>query len=159
MNDTEHQDVPTESRLSQILAPTAEQMLSEFKKIRISFDHNGMAGEGGETVVAEFLRSQLPQSIGICTGEILDVTGQTSKQEDVILYDAEHTPMLFADQNKKLARVPAEGVLGVVEVKTHLRSSDIETYTRVNSMKSKKTFRLINVLTQYVVWIEVSMSI
>lgn len=126
MNDTEHQDVPTESRLSQILATTAEQMLSEFKKIRISFDHNGMAGEGGETVVAEFLRSQLPQSIGICTGEILDVTGQTSKQEDVILYDAEHTPMLFADQNKKLARIPAEGVLGVVEVKTHLRSRDIE---------------------------------
>lgn len=127
MNDTEPQDVPTGSRLSQILANASEQMLSEFKQIRISFDHNGTAGEGGEAVVAKFLRSQLPQSIGISTGQILDVTGQISKQEDVILYDAEHTPMLFPNQNERITLVPAEGVLGVVEVKTHLHSSDIET--------------------------------
>ena len=126
MNDTEPQDVPTGSRLSRILAHTSEQMLSEFKQIRTSFDHNGTAGEGGEAVVAKFLRSQLPQSIGISTGQILDVTGQISKQVDVILYDAEHTPMLFSNQNERITLVPAEGVLGVVEVKTHLRSRDIE---------------------------------
>lgn len=43
----------------------------------------------------------------------------------MILYDAEHTPMLFSNQNEKITLVPAEGVPGVVEVK-HLRSRDIE---------------------------------
>lgn len=50
MNDIDSQDLPTESRLSQILAHTSEQMMSEFKK-RISFDLNGTAGKAGRLLL------------------------------------------------------------------------------------------------------------
>ncbi|MFT8357768.1 DUF6602 domain-containing protein [Bifidobacterium aquikefiri] len=126
MNDAEPQNEVKDSRLSRVLADTTRRLQSEFNEIRDSLDHNGTVGQGGEDVVTEFLRSRLPRSIGISTGQILDVNGKISKQVDVILYDAEHTPMLFSTKNEKISLVPAEGVLGVVEVKTHLRSRDIE---------------------------------
>lgn len=115
-----------ESRLSRILEITAQELRIKFDKLRDSMEHNGVVGQEGEKIVAAFLRERLPSSIGVTTGEILDVEGGRSRQLDVILYDALRTPMLFAGEEDETHVVPAEGVLAVIEVKTRLRSGDLD---------------------------------
>lgn len=115
-----------DSRLSRTLELTAAELRVKFDKARDAIDHNGLVGQEGEKIVAKFLRERLPGSIGVTTGEVLDVEGGRSRQTDVVLYDAMRTPMLFTGEEKDTHVVPAEGVLAVIEVKTRLRSSDLE---------------------------------
>jgi hypothetical protein len=115
-----------DSRLSRTLELTAAELQVKFEKVRYAFEHNGLVGQEGEKIVAKFLRERLPGSIGVTTGEVLDVEGGRSRQTDVVLYDAMRTPMLFTGEGKDTHVVPAEGVLAVIEVKTRLRSSDLE---------------------------------
>lgn len=114
------------SHLATILRVTADELRLKFQKARDAVGHNGVVGQEGERIVAGFLRDRLPKSIGVTTGEIIDVEGGRSKQADVILYDALHTPMIFSGEDADTSVVPAEGVLAVIEVKTHLRSGDLE---------------------------------
>ena len=117
---------PDASRLSRILELTAAELRVRFDKVRDAIKHNGLVGQEGEKIVATFLRERLPSSIGVTTGEVLDVEGGRSRQTDVVLFDAMRTPMLFTGEGKDTHVVPAEGVLAVIEVKTRLRSSDLE---------------------------------
>ena len=117
---------PDASRLSRILELSAAELIVRFDKVRDAIEHNGLVGQEGEKIVAAFLRERLPRSIGVTTGEVLDVEGGRSRQTDVVLYDAMRTPMLFTGEEKDTHVVPAEGVLAVIEVKTRLRSSDLE---------------------------------
>lgn len=114
-----------DSRLSRILELTVAELMVKFDKLRDAIEHNGLVGEEGEKIVAAFLRERLPGSIGVTTGEIVDVEGGRSRQTDVVLYDAMRTPMLFTGEEKDTHVVPAEGVLAVIEVKKRLRSSDL----------------------------------
>lgn len=115
------------SRLSRILDLTSQELRFKFDRLRESLEHNGVVGQEGEKIVATFLRERLPASIGVTTGEILDAEGGRSRQTDIILYDAARTPMLFSGEENDTHVVPAEGVLAVIEVKTRLRSGDLET--------------------------------
>lgn len=83
-----------DSRLSRTLELTAAELRVKFDKARDAIDHNGLVGQEGEKIVAKFLRERLPGSIGVTTGEVLDVEGGRSRQTDVVLYDAMRTPML-----------------------------------------------------------------
>ena len=123
-------DSGAKSRLSAVLGATSKRIQGEFEEIRVAMDHNGLVGDDGEEVVREFLRSILPSAVGVTTGEVVDSLGGTSRQADVILYAADQTPMLFAGINRSKHSVPVEGVLAVIEVKTKLRSGDVETCIR-----------------------------
>jgi hypothetical protein len=100
-------------------------MADKLAEIRESLDHSGEKGTATEEIVAEFLTDRLPQSIGATSGQVMDRTGRKSGQVDVILYDAIRTPMLFASTKAGRHTVPAEGVLAVVEVKTHLTPGEV----------------------------------
>lgn len=114
-------------------------MVEEFAAIREAFDHNGLVGGEGEKLVSQFLRSHLPLSIGVTTGQVLDVDGNMSKQVDVIVYDAMRTPMLFAGPAGDTHLVPAEGVLAVVEVKTRLTADEVrKSLANARSVKSRR---------------------
>lgn len=115
-----------ESRLARVLQMTADELKSKFDRLRDAIEHNGIVGQEGEKIVAALLRERLPASIGVTTGEVLDVEGRKSRQVDVILYDAMRTPMIFTGETRDTHVVPAEGVLAVIEVKTRLRASDLE---------------------------------
>ena len=108
--------------LGQILQKSERALRAELEKAFLS--HKPSAGMAVEEGLREFLRNHLPNSIGITSGIAMDVTGARSKQLDIILYDALHTPLFLSCNGVDI--VPVEGVLGVIEVKAHFRKRDIE---------------------------------
>lgn len=94
----------------------AAQMFVQFESIKRK--HRGETGRRREDDVREFLRSFLPQRLGVGTGEIAASDGSVSPQVDLIVYDALETPLL--DQSESSMVVPVEGVFGVIEVSSRL---------------------------------------
>lgn len=108
------------SRLAAVMAATSLSLQAGFAEIKAAFTHNTTKGAGGEALVAEFLQTRLPEQIGCSAGQVIDSSGAVSKQVDVVLYDRSRTPMLFRSPNGLDQLIPVEGVLCVIEVKTHL---------------------------------------
>jgi hypothetical protein len=65
----------------------------------------------------------LPKKYTLGTGHIIDKTGNTSRQCDVVIYDDFNCPLLLAEEGYQL--FPAEAVFGVIEVKSVLDASAI----------------------------------
>jgi hypothetical protein len=102
-------------------------MTADLRAIRNAFDHSGVKGTAAEEIVAEFLNARLPGSARAVAGQVIDHTGQRSRQIDVVVYDATRTPMLFASKLGTQNLVPAEGVIAVVEVKMRLTLEELRT--------------------------------
>jgi hypothetical protein len=113
--------------LSDLFARTAKRMEFEIEDVRDAFTQGGVKGSALETSVIEtVLRPYLPEKIAICTGQIVDALGATSKQLDVILFDRLHTPTL--KRSGEIRLIPAECVFAVIEVKAAIKSkADIES--------------------------------
>jgi len=78
------------------------------------FEHSGLRGEFREFAVERLLRPHLPKACGLGRGEVFDQSGRSSRQLDVILYDALFGNVLFSDQASSL--FCRENVYGVTEV-------------------------------------------
>lgn len=105
------------------MAATRQTVQAQFAELKAGFTHNTPKGDGGEALVARFLREHLPEQIGATAGQVIDSAGAMSKQVDVVLYDRMRTPMLFTSPNGRDSLIPVEGVLAVIEVKTHLKKA------------------------------------
>lgn len=138
MDDTE------ESGLRSTLRNASEQLRLELKNARGNFKHNGVKGTQVEGAFRGFLRRHLPDSIGITSGEIVDIYGGRSGQLDLILYDKARTPMLFGDKDSADHSVPVEGAIAAVEVKSHLKKAMlpdlIRSCRRVKALKKEAYF-------------------
>jgi hypothetical protein len=113
--------------LVDIMTAVSKQLTGSIEASRHSFEHHLTEGEAVENAVRKFLRDHLPDSIGIAHGQVIDRHGSMSKQLDVILYDAQRTPILFSDEADENRIIPVEGVIAAIEAKTNLRLSDIPT--------------------------------
>ena len=111
--------------MKDLMGSTRTQMTAELAKIRAASEHAGVKGQSAEEVLATFLRRHLPASLGVTTGHVVDSYGNRSTQVDVIIYDATRTPALFTSADGGVDVLPAEGVLAVIEVKMHLKSSQL----------------------------------
>src|SRR4030043_791578 len=80
-----------------------------------SITRSGKLGEVNECYFIEVLRKYLPKRHAVDTGIVIDSTGATSDQIDVIIYDNQYTPTLLDQQDHRF--VPSEAVYGVSEVK------------------------------------------
>jgi hypothetical protein len=139
-----------------IMSEASAEMKHSFAKGMAAFSHNLTKGEVAEEIVRRFLRERLPSSIEIAKGQIIDSRGQLSKQLDVIIYDAGHTPILYTSDEKDNRLVPSEGVLAVIEVKSHVDPSNvpgiIANMTSVKSLDKSAyypTAGLTNVINMY----------
>lgn len=123
--------------LASIMTSASAEMTNSLTKIQAALDHNLSKGEAAEEAVRRFLVLHLPGSIGVASGQIVDSTGTTSKQLDVILYDVARTPVLFTSDQGGHRLIPSEGALAVIEVKTHIDANDADSI--VKNMLSVKT--------------------
>ena len=58
-------------------------------------------------------------------GKVANSLGKSSRQSDIIVYDALRCPNLFIDRNRNQV-LPVEGVYAVIEVKTELNHSKLK---------------------------------
>lgn len=97
-----------------------QQIRGEVNFINSLFQHQGVKGEGNETLLRDLLRRFIPQRYGIGTGIVIDRFGKQSKQIDIVIYDKFLYPSLLS-----LATVhffPVDIVYATIEVKTTLNA-------------------------------------
>lgn len=97
--------------------------------------HNGTKGMAREEIVKQLLRDNLPGIYSISNGEIFDISGAISNQNDVVISDI--TKPIFRNSETKF--LPVDSVFGVCEVKTRLKKSEIEdVFKKCQTLKKMK---------------------
>ena len=100
-----------------------------------SIRHKGERGRSREHGVSSFLRENLPTAYGVATGELFSFYADgISPQCDVIVYDELRSPIF--GRGAAVQRVPIEGALAVVEVRSVIDSAAL----RDTSRKIKRLF-------------------
>lgn len=110
-------------KLLEALRISAEQVSLKFKESGL-FEHRGERGEYRERIVQEFLRPYLPECYGLGRGEVFSANGESSRQIDIVIYDAIFSSVLMKDEKSQL--FPCESVFGSIEVKTELTGETLE---------------------------------
>jgi len=109
-------------------------MLSDFEHIHSQIQHMGERGGEREQGLKSFLEAYLPSRYVVSNGEIVDDSGQTSRQCDLVIYDPTNCPLLLAGKNYRV--FPAEPVFAVIEVKSVLTNSELEdAVEKIRSIK------------------------
>src|ERR1019366_2487940 len=123
------------------VAPGWKQFLTSRKHMLDAFDDartkakahevETYQGEVAEAKFREWLSDFLPKRYGVTSGYIVTQrigSVQTLPHFDVIIYDALNSPVLWIERHPDASRsgssraIPAEHVLGVLEVKSSLNS-------------------------------------
>lgn len=107
-----------------IFDQVAEKMRADLAEARSAMQHPGLKGSSFEEVFRTFLRTYLPTTLDVSTGTIVDATGKSSNQIDVIISDAAKTPIFYRSGDTRV--VPIEGVYAVIEVKANLTAQELE---------------------------------
>lgn len=89
-----------------------------------SVTHSGTLGGVNESYFIDVLRKYLPRRYAVDNGIVIDSTGATSDQIDVIIYDNQYTPTLLDQENHRF--VPAEAVYAVFEVKPTINKTYLD---------------------------------
>jgi hypothetical protein len=108
--------------LGDVIAIFEKQMKLELEKIRIAFNQSTDKGTKIEEAIKNILERYLPPRLKVSSGEIIDSNGLRSSQTDVIIVSEDH-PLIFM-QSPSLFII--EGVCAAGEVKTTLRSDDLD---------------------------------
>jgi hypothetical protein len=98
-----------------------EGMLSRVKSL--SLTHKLTEGELKELFVSNILRQFLPIQFDIGSGIIVNHRGDQSNQTDIVIYDNRIMPPFIKEQ--AIGVYPAESVIAVLEVKSHLRKREL----------------------------------
>lgn len=91
---------------------------------RIVIPHQGEKGAATELHWLGMLSSQLPKRYKARRGMVIDSTGAMSDQIDLIIHDAQYSPLLF--EAGDMCYVPAESVYAVFEIKQDISKETIE---------------------------------
>jgi len=100
-------------------------MLSAASQKGSVIDHNLEKGLGNEQALRSILGTVLPRRLAVTKGKLINEHGDTSKQIDIIVYDALNCPVLFTDENANQI-LPIQGAYAAIEVKTTLDSTKLK---------------------------------
>lgn len=110
--------------------------------------HNQLKGTARERIIVrEFLQPLLPPRYGLGTGQVVSLDGESSLQQDIVLYDRNNSPVL-ADFEGVSFFFP-ETVLAVVEVKSVLDGHELADMRKkcVSVSKLRRSYRPVLSLT------------
>lgn len=98
----------------------------------------GQKGDVKEHSVRKELEGILPRGIGVGEGFVIDLSGNTSRQMDVILYERDLCPA-FSLGGPEATYYPVEGVLAVGEIKSTIGKRELEdAFDKIRSVKALK---------------------
>lgn len=99
---------------------TSKQLFSDSNTGRLR--HPGEFGTYREEICRKLLRNLIPSRLEINTGFLINSNDETSTQCDIVVYDANVTPLV---QPKNMQRFyPVESVCAVGEIKSTLRKTE-----------------------------------
>ncbi len=101
---------------------TSKSVFYDDSKKRIF--HTGEYGTYREAVVRDFLRFIIPRSLDISTGFLMTSMDDISTQCDVVIFDANMTPIYEEGDRQRF--FPIESVHGIGEVKSTLSKADFK---------------------------------
>lgn len=102
----------------------SQELISTKDRVRDFIDnrHWGEDGRYKEIILAEKIKQLSPEAVSIGTGFVMCENNETTSQLDIIIYRND-VPLFF--KKESFVIVPKESVLGIVEVKTKLNSSNV----------------------------------
>ncbi len=100
------------------------QMAARLGAQDLALDHGATKGSAREAGFIDLLGTYLPRRYRVGRGFVVDCEGRRSDQIDVVIYDRQYSPFLFKEEGTFY--IPAEGVYGVLEVKTTLEKSSVQ---------------------------------
>lgn len=99
--------------------------------------HSASKGMVRETIVSKVIRPFLPLRYGLSGGEAFDSEGNTSKQLDLVVYDAVFSYLVPYTDN--YIQFPCESVYGNIEIKSKLNEEEFKkAVINIESLKSLK---------------------
>lgn len=88
-----------------------------------SITHAATAGGVGEDYWIEIIGRYLPKRYAIQSGIVIDSTGKTSDQIDIVIFDPQYTPVILAQGSHRY--IPAEAVYAVLEAKPRINKTHL----------------------------------
>lgn len=125
-------------RLTEILDGLQARLEGELRGNRAAVTHPGARGEASEEDWLRVLKDHLPQRYQADRAFVIDSTGASSEQIDIVIYDRQYSPFLYNQANQRY--VPAESVYGVLEVKQDL-SRDHVLYAGAKAASVRRLHR------------------
>lgn len=111
-----------------------KSMIEKLRMLRDNIDHEPTKGEGSENIWIKFLADYLPTRYSVAKAKIIDYTGNTSDQIDVVIYDRQYTPFVLNDSGIKY--IPAESVYAVFEAKQDIKKDRLSYgASKINSVR------------------------
>lgn len=104
-------------RIRKLIGAQQERLLAEVSAARAKSRNPSSIGNDFEASFRDFLRAHLPLGLSVAQGEVIDESGATSKQTDVLILEDEH-PFRLDSGRPGLALI--EGVAAAGELKTNL---------------------------------------
>lgn len=124
---------------SALMRSHSSTLAARLSAARAALEHAGQKGTAAETALIEMLSDTLPKRIGLTEGIVVSSAGYVSPQQDIIVYDAEASPIFFQAGSTKA--IPIEFVYAVIEVKSSLTAADVKAFSRRNyELRSQQKF-------------------
>lgn len=117
--------VRNDDRLRSAFLRKQSHLLAALEIVPDLTGHGTTIGDDSEANWSRVLREFLPARYGVAKGQVMDSRGAISDQIDLLIYDAQFTPLLARTANDDLF-VPAEAIYAVFEVKQEMNKPLLE---------------------------------
>ncbi len=112
-----------------------ERLVAEFRDAKAGTTPSTV-GSAAEQPVRDQLAQVLPRGIAVGEGFVIDSYGETSRQQDVILYERDICPVFSVNRTPQTTYYPCEGVIAIGEIKSSLDGDSLrDAFEKVASVK------------------------
>ena len=112
-----------------------KRLVDQFDEARMATTPS-LVGGAMEKPVRDQLEQILPRGIAVGSGCVIDATGHTSKQQDIVLYEKDICPEFSINNTPETTYYPCEGVFAVGEVKSRLDNQTLtDAFHKIESVK------------------------
>ena len=126
--------------VNNFIAGIGTDLVNDFEKARAATSPTAV-GDAMEFPVRDKLEQILPRGIGVGSGFVIDTSGATSKQTDVVLYEKDICPVLTINNTPGTTYYPCEGVIAVGQVKSILTKPLLkQEFVKISSVKQLQRY-------------------
>jgi hypothetical protein len=128
------------NRIYEIIKARLQGMMALYEESS-HVQHSATKGSLREKYLIDFFRELIPAKYAIEGGFICDLMGNNTLQLDFILADTSEIPLVALGTN--VAYIPVEAALAAIEIKSTLRTSDLDQIEKQNH--SLQELKIVNI--------------